>query len=924
MKQYSIFCFIAALLPAAFPSSNRLSAQQLVFDCDSVAITYEAFQPLDYVLSIMDVSAIGTAPTAVHWPAPVVAPRRSANGQSFTRKNLGEIFGISYNRGGDLFVSASSSYNTDAWGTINTIVTTNVPQNSGSIYRINNSGIVEFAEAPNTGAGLGNLTYDIWHNLLLATNFHDGKIYAYNATTGGAPVFTFDPNFDGLSYGTPAAGFIKLGQRPWGIAAYGTNANNMVLYYGRWSVDQGRPQTGVHNEIWSVKINAAGTGITGTETLVYSIPYIAGNYSNPPSDLEISTDGVRMLVAERSMYLDGTPNAHSSRVFELTRSNVASSTWTPQPIGKFSIGASSGNNSTGGVDFGEYLLKPGAGKLKDCNAAVWAAADFINFTAGNYVYGLQILPSTGGNVVSSKWIDHDNNLTQADKTQCGDVDYRRCLQCPAVGDDCCRFYEPAFFDSICCKAGIKRIDPACGPIASVQYTVVGGVIQGFTSDCLINNPNGYSGTASGTVTFSGACNLSFIWASLNATSANGNVTVTWVINFANGQQCTLVSQVKNCPHPLIKCDEFKFKQCICTGAALSYVDINVNNQAIPNSPICSLKIVKYDPSNNVQLTYWSAGSVLTPASTPFTAPFNLIPSSGPSLNVLTGGNVNAQLYFPGTSFSGSITVTSYHCNGDSCVKSWRPNTWPPHDPTLVNAAIVKNVKPRYNKIFATGFKIQQRDGMGQIPTIKYVSVGISDQSGAEIIAVTGAELYPEKGPITSKKDPGTVLQAAQASQNAFWEFKEPIHFQPGNSSLVLHVVFANQLPKLVTYTLYDEEGSVVQQSVLEVLNQFAIVNSGEANTLANTANDFLLLSGAPNPAKDFFRVKYSLGSNRDISFQVYDLNGRLMESVEAGQQGIGDHETALEVAHYPSGVYIVRMLSKDGMISAPIKMVVAN
>lgn len=932
MRNFSFFfIFLGSFLAALFPATATL-AQGTVpfFKCDSVAVTHEgniSSASTSIVLKILNVAGIGTAPTAANWPLPMTSPRTSAGGQSFSLKNMGQIFGIAHNAAADLFVAASSSYNSNAWGGINTKITTNVPQNSGSIYRINNSGIIEFAELPNAGSGLGNLAYDQPHNMLLATNFHDGKIYGFNATTG-VQVFVFDPNFDGLSYPAAAANFVKLGQRPWGVAAFGSNASNVVLYYGRWTEDTGRPQAAASNQIWSVRINTAGTGVVGgTETLIWTIPPVTGTYSNPPADLEISTDGLRMLIAERSMYSDEQPYAHQSRVLELTRPSASSTLWTPQPIAKFGIGASSGNNATGGTDFGEYEIKPSGNVLKNCNASVWATSDFINFAAANYVYGIQILAATGGNVSNSKWIDNDNMLASYDKTQTGDVDYRRCMQCgPPAGSDCCQMYRPAPSDSVCCKAGILRaIEPGC-TVQKVQYTVIGGVIQNFTSNCTINSPFSYAGTTSGTVTFTGVCNLANLWANLTATSATGNVTVNWVITFTNGQTCQITSQVKNCPHPLIECDKFAFKQCVCAPAALSYIDVHITNQAIPNSPICKVKIVKYDPANNVQTTYWSAGAVVTPAATPFAAPFTLIPSSGPSLNILTGGIVNAQLYFPTSTFSGSITVTAYHCNGDSCVKSWKPRTWIESDPTLVNAAVAKNVKPAYDKIFAAGFQVQQPTGSGFIPPVKYASISVAEpNSPAIVVAVTGAEMFPDRSNPTIRKAPGTIQHAAQAAKNVMWEFKEPLQMSPGSASAILHVIFANQVPKLVSYTLYDEEGGIIRTATIEVTQFKTTEATDRSDYPAESASpSFLLLSGAPNPADEHFHLLYSLNTPETISFHVFDLDGRLIETISAGTQTEGNHEQSLETAHLPSGIYMIRMYTADKRASSPLKMVVAH
>lgn len=912
------FCFgLLALCGSALP---LLSQNQPPLKCDSVAITCQGQSPTDYTLGIMDVSALGAAPTAAHWPPPAANARHQAGAQAFTRQNMGQLFGLTYDLNGNLFAAATSSYNTNNWGGLNNVSTANVPQNSGSIYRVTSTGVAEFAEIPNKGQGIGNICFDRFHNLLFASNFHDGRIYAINATTG-ATVFSFDPNFSGTQYGTPAPDFIHLGQRPWGVAAFGTANNNVILYYSRWSIDQGRTFPGVNNEIWSISINTAGTAVTGAESLVHSVPYLtANNRSSPVADIEISTDGLRMLLAERCMSSDDNPSAHASRVIELTRSNVSSTVWVPQPLNKFGVGASAGTNSSGGTDFGEYFITPINGRLKGCNASVWAMADYINFTAGNYVYGVQILNSTGGTVANSKWIDANNDIINVDKTELGDVDYRRCLDCPIQGNELCGFYRPDFIDTACCRVGLRRVGAGTGPtINSINYTVTGGVIQGFTSDCVINAPASHAGNTSGTITFSSPCtNMTFIWATLQATSATGLVTVTWTINFANGTQCVYVTSVRPCPHVVIRCDDFKFKQCICTGAGLNYIDVAVTNQLIPNSPICSLKIVKYDIFNNPQTTYWNAGIVLTPPATPFTAPFVNVPAAGSfTTPPPTGANVNAQLYFTGSSFSGSITVTAYHCNGDSCVRIWRPLVWPT-DVIGVDVAELVNARPRFSRTFTTAFKLKQAPRLrGSVSGIKYASIGLIGQTSSEIIAITGSDLYPERSEPAAGRNL-RILSAAHARQNALWELQDPLTFAPGDSSSVLHVVFANEVPRQASYALYDAEGGVLFRDTITISSSTVVVDV--TDLVPDGGGDFFLAGGFPNPTKDAFNVRYVTGKSYDLSFSVFDLSGRMVEQVNIGMQPPGIRQQLFQTGHYPDGVYFIRMMSSDGRISEPLKM----
>ena len=899
--------------------------QPQALPCDSVIVTCEAVNATDYVMAIMNVNNIATLATnGANWATPAVNARHQAGTTLFIRKNLGQVFGICYNATGDIFVASTSVYANDFWGIINA-----VPQplgtgfeNTGSIYKITATGITEFADLPNQGQGLGNICYDRIHNTIYATNFYDGLIYILNAT--GTIIGTFNPNFDGTVGATLPANFAPLQQRPWGIAVWGTSATNTVLYYSRWSADAANQGTGKHNEIWSVNLNATGIP-TGAENLVFSIPFLAvthpgagNNYSNPVADIEISSRGIRMLLAERTMS-NGYTSAHSSRLIELTRSSISSTLWSNQPYNKFNLGSTSYQiNSTGGTDYGEYDLTPTQGVALACDSSVWAMSDYISASAFGLAYGIQVLGSGGGNVASSKIIDLNGVPGTQDKTRLGDVDFRKCLECPPQGTELCNFYKPAPVDSVCCQAGLMATQLTGIPaITSINYTVTGGTIQGFTSSCNIANPNSYSGTVTGTITFVGTCtNLQFVTANLTPTTATGNITVTWTVNFANGTSCTYVSEVKNCPHPVIKCDSLSVKQCICTGSVLSFLDIHVFNQMAPNDAICSVKIQKYDTFGNLQPSPWATGAMVTPL-VPFASPWSTIPSSG-AMSVNTNSQVNAQVYFSGT-FTGYITVTAYHCNGDSCVFSWKPKSINPAD--LVEVS-VSRTRPPFDKYYVAAFKLKANIPNVRLTTVKYFSIDIPSVTGAvqpEIVAITGAQLYQEQ---TDRKSVSLALAAsAHGRENAFFELKNT--FTTNDSTQYVHVVFGGALPSQIQTVLYDEDGSVLSQDEIRI-DSLTTSTTELTDAKSPELPSIFFVNGMPNPVKDRYNVKLFTDGTNDVNLEVYDITGRLVTQLIEGRLSAGLQERAIDVSQFPNGTYFVKIVNNEKVGAPPLKFVVIH
>jgi hypothetical protein len=352
-----------------------------------------------YSVVCVDIKNKGSAPLNTNWNAATLYSH-----PSWSLANLGTVFGLTVDRYGNVYVTASTSYYTHltglgGWGTVYKLdATTGLPS--------------VFANLPNTGPGLGNICYDAANDQFFVTNFEDGRIYRLDAT--GACLSTFS-HATGLIGGcapdpNDPAGFAPLGQRPWGV-----NVWNNRLYYGLWVEDSGRPSAPASNEIWSIALS--GGNFSGAAQLEITLPPLGiNNYSNPPSDISFSQTGC-MLVSERSMYADDGPTAHQSRVLEYRQIGP---TWWPSPV-TYKVGAlGNGENSAGGADFDE-------------DGGVWATGDALQFGTPQVIYGVQGLPCTGGDVTQSILVDLNGNLTFQDKTLIGDVEvtcFGNCVRPP--------------------------------------------------------------------------------------------------------------------------------------------------------------------------------------------------------------------------------------------------------------------------------------------------------------------------------------------------------------------------------------------------------------------------------------------------------------------------------------------------------------
>lgn len=385
---------------------------------------------------IWDLKNQATAPKNVQWTTTSAPSTNYYSHNAWTRNDLGDVFGLTLDSQGNIYVAATRVYNSNnvagsggAVGAGGHGDIYKLDANTGTPSRIVQTDVTAtYAgnhKLPNTGPGLGNIHYNCKYDRLYATNFEDGMIYCinlqshqveavwdhgHNLPTANPPATRIDD--DGTN------GFTPLGRRPWAVQEY-----NGRLYYSIWWTDGGPPAGGPYNnphnpthptnEIWSVGLDNSGhfSGPAKLE-IILSAFQASPQFSNPASDISFGPSG-QMLVAERTMTSDVSSYAHSSRVLEY-KWNGAS--WVPTP-NSYKIGAiQTQTNAAGGCDYD--WGSPGF---------MWATGDALHFPVP-FIYGLQGTPTSGSplDVTNSVLIDLNNDVSNMDKTWIGDVE----IPCP--------------------------------------------------------------------------------------------------------------------------------------------------------------------------------------------------------------------------------------------------------------------------------------------------------------------------------------------------------------------------------------------------------------------------------------------------------------------------------------------------------------
>ncbi len=385
------------------------------------------------------------------WPNPTDDPA-----DEWTQTNIGLVFGIALDNDPDpsIYVTSTSVYGVAGTGRI-----TKIHGTTGAIS--------PFATLTNTGPGLGNIAFNHRNLQFYVTNHEDGMIHRLGIA--GNPIDTFDPF--GPYNGTP--GFVPLDERIWGLQVSPVDGQ---LYFGTWSEDAGRP--GSANRVYSVALAGDGAFV-GSEVLEVTLPDLPSRgYTQPISDISFSAAG-KMLIAERGMYGDMSTAPHQARILQYVK---VLGVWVPGASFQVGIFGCPGNstNSSGGVDHTDCV------EADACNPGplVMVTADVLDCCSAPYnIYGLSIMPDTGGDILNSWAVDMDGDTIDQDKTELGDVEVvRTCVTLQQTGA-CC------FPDGSCVVTTVTDCEAAGGRFQGVGAVCLGdGDGDGIDDACEVKFP----------------------------------------------------------------------------------------------------------------------------------------------------------------------------------------------------------------------------------------------------------------------------------------------------------------------------------------------------------------------------------------------------------------------------------------------------
>ena len=92
-------------------------------------------------------------------------------------------------------------------------------------------------------------------------------------------------------------------------------------------------------------------------------------------------------------------------------------------------------------------------------------------------------------------------------------------------------------------------------------------------------------------------------------------------------------------------------------------------------------------------------------------------------------------------------------------------------------------------------------------------------------------------------------------------------------------------------------------------NQVYVINS--VSNAINNPDKFALGSSYPNPFNTVTTINFALPIAADITLDIYNIQGRIVESLISGTMDAGYHSVIWDASKNSSGVYFIRMQSGE-------------
>ncbi len=478
---------------------------------------------------------------------------------------------------------------------------------------------------------------------------------------------------------------------------------------------------------------------------------------------------------------------------------------------------------------------------------------------------------------------------------------------------CDRLWLEGRADSCCGYSVI--LSNQLGAVSSLQYNVLpvggntpSGVVHSVqTAPCLPTStvPANLSGTTTGLLNFNTACTQNApMQLHLNAasTTASGEICIELiaVIVTKDGQkvECRDTVCFKCDRAPQTRCDSMSVKPFPYPNLDLSGRTFTVYNMKSPASPICSVKISVVPPPSGPGVNGGGLYVDGVAKSWPWGTSVGysqVLPVHGLPANNTVQFNLGID-YTIG--WVGTVSVTTYHCDGDSCTSVYGPWKASKKDVLVVGTPI--DIKDKLKlQIYRLSFPRDKAIGRN------IRSIAIRHGAPVEsIVAVTGGSLPCDAD---SKEKCNDLLDAVRVNNGmVMLELRHALDSITQGADPELTVIYtaASDRRPTIEIVYYDANGDEVGHNEMTVTGG-TLLDVDDPRGMAGVAS---LLSARPNPTNGRSDISFTLSSTSTVELELLDMFGRTVMNVITGEHlAAGEHRRSVDMGSLPSGSYLAAL-----------------
>ncbi len=463
----------------------------------------------------------------------------------------------------------------------------------------------------------------------------------------------------------------------------------------------------------------------------------------------------------------------------------------------------------------------------------------------------------------------------------------------------------------CCTSTIQ-LATLPGRIAYVTYRILpsqggnqpSGTIRSITAaPCAI--ARNYAGTQAGSIYFDSCNRPTELTIAANAAGAGGDVCVELIayVNVRPGMitQCRTVVCIHCVPVGESRCDRMQVVPHLSENTRQRVRLFTITNEKAPASPICSVAVAV-----SPRATGFAGGALVVdgvarswPAAS--SNGYTMITSAHglPATSSVQFGLAADAMLWRG----GSVTVTAYHCDGQSCTMTyyWDSSSGGrlgllgdvagPGENLCASRLIFTHVRSPWSRVRTIGLRVNRQGArfLAITPGTRPCAPGAADcddrlenvvadgqvamltlRRGLDSVAPNGRDTAVQYG-----RDLGVLLVISS----------------PDGAATPVEIVY------------FDQQGR-------ELGTDFAILcgnePSGVTVPIVPGGSD-ATLRVTPNPARDAFTVAFTAPGGTPITVEVYDVLGRRLMTHQAGLLTAGAQQVKLNASELPGGSYFVRI-----------------